>query len=1501
MHGKNSFFIFILILASIILASLAFSASYNSVRDIPANCTGNIITDSFSGTCRTIYCEGNTGSLQVLACDKPDSGTKQYFEMYKKTSSGSTPKICIGPTCMQNEGYVKSPNYPITFDSSPTNTTPPSNTTSPPANNTTNNSTSNNSSSNTCASHVNNLPLTCTSTITQDTKSGSCRTIVCGTSSNSIKVLACNKPDGSPEYFEMYKQSSSGSPPKVCLANTCIQSEGYKKSSNYPICFADTSPPVNNTTPPANTTNSTSPPTNNTNSTNNNTTNTCANKLSELQTTCKSGAKTDTLSGTCRTVQCTASSGSVTAQACEKTDSNGKYFEIYRQSSSGSAPEVCFGNTCLKSGWGYEKGDRFPICGTTISNTTTNTTNNSTNNASSGSVINLDLNKYPSPGAPGTKADLWKSRWETSPVDRPVNLNNYNDNYEMLRLEIAYNNAPRSTPTTLRTTWKIGSTVMIGKAVFNIPANASSAGFQEWVQKRAAGNGQIDRPGNWTVVVTAEDASTGQVFSQVSANFEIISAPTERGAVATDNNAICRRDIAAYPATCGDGSAPTEILPESEYCYHVFCGNVGNGYWAEICSMPSYNSPQAFEMFYRSFSNTQSVCVGGVCVNATKPYARSPDFVSCSDDSLLVPNPNPAKVQVDINPKFPYHQNVVFYCNATGFMPTRYDWIFGDGTQLLNSDTAEVFHSYPGSGTFTASCTARNDQKSFTASKTVTLNTLMPVEQDRYYDTFINVTKVSDLTYDLSCTSVGLPSGYAWSITGPNDYSLSGHNISGRYTFPRPGNYTLSCEMEGNHDQRWSYWFYNNQKYPDSTTQYQLYYSSRSVTIDTSQAAAVNNATPVNDEGKESGLFLVKAVVNGRVLDSSREVILQPGQQLNGSMEVFHSSNWPTTVSTPLVSTPTWGNHQTSFKYHGNASGSAYKNLTFTVNVPTTPGTYYYVAAYRAEVDAGDVASMTNWARTGGEVYNDGNDLADFTPAMIDEANTNGRTLARILHDNGYQNKYVPATAIKVIVPPPGEANLFVHEDLSADHNVILQCDTPFFAEEYTWTFGDGKTEVKKWNESGGTFWNRMHHTYLRSGTYTITCSAKNSSWPVATDSITVDIQTDASEEEIAATLPAGTHTYYNPYVFRLVNERINGTVFRIGGYSLGIPHDANGNGQSGYWLYSLPFQSSISSTHSNIVTVMFPEPRNYTFFADPGINWGELDPSANRWGQWYRGCSNPRTTCYNSYGGGVVQVPRINDRTEFGILVKKISGRTYNISCQSYITDQGGSGWMIVENQWGTPLSFTGNKWFNYTFPADGNYQIECRQEVGYGYQRYDRTISVTTDDDPGAISILKLHSGHIYDRDISPWGTIVDVYPGEKINGSVTVQWDSSWPTNINSPLIMTPSWGNHQTSFTTHGSAIGSGTRTIPIDLTAPTASGTYYIIFAYRAEIDGGDVASMTNWAYGSEVWNDGNDVASWNSATLEGVWDRGRVQGQMLTSSGMRSTYVPATMIEVRVR
>lgn len=329
---------------------------YNAVQNIPATCNaGSFSTDSFNG-CRTLVCNGK----QIKACDK-----NGFFEMYNEGGSSST-EICIGETCMSNQGYLKSSNFPIcTGSSSPTASCgngvvesgeqcdTGSNRGSCPQT-CSQNCQINSCSQSQCYSKVNDMPLTCSGSITQDNKGG-CRTVTC----SGKQIMACDK-NG---FFEMYNQGGSSNV-EVCLADVCITNQGYVKSPSTPICIGSQPLPTascgngvvesgercdlgsDNGACPSTCSNncqanSCSQPQNR-----------CYNTLNDLPATCFGGTITQDNKGGCRTIVC----GNKQIKACNK----GSFFEIYNQGGSSSI-EICLADVCL-SGAGYVKSSNYPIC-----------------------------------------------------------------------------------------------------------------------------------------------------------------------------------------------------------------------------------------------------------------------------------------------------------------------------------------------------------------------------------------------------------------------------------------------------------------------------------------------------------------------------------------------------------------------------------------------------------------------------------------------------------------------------------------------------------------------------------------------------------------------------------------------------------------------------------------------------------------------------------------------------------------------------------------------------------------------------------------------------------------------------------------------------------------------------------------------------------------------------------------------------------------------------------
>jgi hypothetical protein len=172
----------------------------------------------------------------------------------------------------------------------------------------------------------------------------------------------------------------------------------------------------------------------------------------------------------------------------------------------------------------------------------------------------------------------------------------------------------------------------------------------------------------------------------------------------------------------------------------------------------------------------------------------------------------------------------------------------------------------------------------------------------------------------------------------------------------------------------------------------------------------------------------------------------------------------------------------------------------------------------------------------------------------------------------------------------------------------------------------------------------------------------------------------------------------------------------------------------------------------------------------------------------------------------------------------------------------------------------------------------------------------------EPGQESNLFLQSGTVNGQQVSSADREVVVSPGQEISGAVTLAYNSAWPTNINTPLGVTRNWGNPEDGFIGFGNAQGSSSKVATFNYQAPTEPGTYYLIFAYRAEITYANVFSMTNWAYsGGNQWRDGNDIYGWSPSRIEGANINGRASGLLRTNNGYETVFVPATAIKITVK
>ena len=143
--------------------------------------------------------------------------------------------------------------------------------------------------------------------------------------------------------------------------------------------------------------------------------------------------------------------------------------------------------------------------------------------------------------------------------------------------------------------------------------------------------------------------------------------------------------------------------------------------------------------------------------------------------------------------------------------------------------------------------------------------------------------------------------------------------------------------------------------------------------------------------------------------------------------------------------------------------------------------------------------------------------------------------------------------------------------------------------------------------------------------------------------------------------------------------------------------------------------------------------------------------------------------------------------------------------------------------------------------------------------------------------------------------------VAPGSLLQGAVTLRVINGGPGFAVAPLIQTPSWGDHETSWSSIGYVRpGESQFTAQVNLTAPVQPGVYHILFAFQLETDGESVASATNWARYNNIWNDGNDIADFNSSQIQQAQQTGCAINPWLMETGIQPAYVPADAITVDV-
>jgi PKD repeat protein len=1058
----------------------------------------------------------------------------------------------------------------------------------------------------------------------------------------------------------------------------------------------------------------------------------CYDDISGLPATCSGTITSDVTLGTCRTLECSLGSGSVRALACEKTGSP-KYFEIYRQASTGTAPEVCLAGECLKSGWGYERGADFPVCTTNTCVPTAEVCDQSDNDCDGqideGSVCippptngtcYAKVNDVPVTCTGGTVTRDDKGGCRT------IICSNGGSSMQALACD-----KPSSTNPTY---FEVYKQTKVGTAVSKIcfgNACVDGKGYARSNLPYCTASNVTNGTSNVNVtirIVPGFPSGPNYAFQCVANGF-------------TPNN---------YTFNFGDGTSKTVPV------YDVFHTYNGNGTYTVTCSATNGTMTKSASVLapltYTSWEPVAWVTYRQINSTAANLTCNSDGFRADIFTFTTPSGPREGGSRNTITHNFgsPGEYNVS--CTAHETTP--------EATSTYYNHESWAYHSYshcagmPYGTCYSVSSQdvrvtlAQGNQTNQTPPNTTTcfnsLNTLPAnctgtITSDvkdgcRTIQCSASNGNVRVLSCEKTDSTGKFFEIYKQSSSGtPPTVCIGKDCLRPGWGYER-GDYFPVCMGTTNATQPPVTCTYNNQTYQVNQT-FPEGDGCNTCTCTSAGIVCTQQACTDVDPGANSTLSLASGVVNGQAVFSSQRIVrVFPGGKINGTINLAYNNAWPDDASTPLGGTSNWANAPIAFRSYGNAEGTG-KAVTLNFTAPVYQGDYAIIFAYRAETTPEHVFSMTNWAY-GNPVWYDGNDISQWSAAIIRAANNIGRTNGSVLFTDGMKQQAVPATAliIRVTTEPinttqTGIATVLLNSEISYEHNALFQCLTNFTPAEFRWDFGDGQTRVKNATTVDSTGnWNYYHHSYLNNGTYTVTCTAINGS-QVAVGSTTVNITTEATAAEIAATLPADDTDWYNPFITRLVQRQVNGSTFDFGSYAVGLPRNSDGSGQGGYWLWSMQFYNQLTGTHGNIVRITFPEPGNYTYGnAAAGRSWPNFAPEEYNAGGQKRGCSNPRTICYRSNEvSGTVVVPELGTRTEYGILTRPgVNGMT-EISCQSYATDAGNDGMLIVDNVWTNGSMFIGNQWSSFNL-SPGAHAVVCRQEVGAGQEkRYERTINVT------------------------------------------------------------------------------------------------------------------------------------------------------------------------------
>ncbi|MEM0449148.1 MAG: C1 family peptidase [Methanomassiliicoccales archaeon] len=168
------------------------------------------------------------------------------------------------------------------------------------------------------------------------------------------------------------------------------------------------------------------------------------------------------------------------------------------------------------------------------------------------------------------------------------------------------------------------------------------------------------------------------------------------------------------------------------------------------------------------------------------------------------------------------------------------------------------------------------------------------------------------------------------------------------------------------------------------------------------------------DQGRASSLTIVSGA-GGFANISATSLVIEVGSRLEGKLLLRASNLWSIDDEVPLVATTSWGDAKTSFWTILNDLGSGVSELetSISLDIPTEPGAYHLLFAYRNESSPALIASATSHL-IGMPIWEDGNDLSALSPFQIAQSKAEGRALVDWLMPDGMHLLYLPCAVLTI-------------------------------------------------------------------------------------------------------------------------------------------------------------------------------------------------------------------------------------------------------------------------------------------------------------------------------------------------------------------------------------------------------------------------------------------------------------------------------------------------------